>query len=527
MTFNVGVTGHRQLSAASRPAVTAAVARVLALVKEAISKTKEKPDLGLAPFSADELVRLRVLSPLAAGADQIVAEAGLDLGYTLQCALPFERVQYTASFRDGHEAALESYWRLLDRAESVLEIDGNYDIARESAYQAVGRVVLTYSDILIAIWDGQREKGDGGTAQVVRQAYAQGISIVWINPTRENEVGWYDGYDEEGGQALCRPIREFSGLHDAQSLGDVIDRVYAPPRLATSEGHVPPETSPEESVRTYFQECRVKLQSKIARRCFGRLWPWFYRILSPSAGLAEYHAPTGPVAEYYQAADDLARHYGNMYRSSFLANYVLASLAVFVAMLGPLLQQVPLLQRLFGPGSEWQEWTVWSCTVIELLLLWAIYENYRRWRIHRWHDKFTNYRMLAEQLRHLEFVVPLGVVPSARAFGHDPDDPSEHWTTWHVRNVIRSVGILPGNLNDGNYRGAIREAMRDKWIKEQRDYHYGNAERCKKLEHKLHGVVIFLFVITCAACLLHLFGAVVPLLRPSCPCFRPFVGRRY
>jgi hypothetical protein len=495
MAFNVGVTGHRKLSVANRPALTETISRILVQIKQSLSDAKGKPALGLVPFSAEEPVRLRVVSPIAAGADQIVAEAGLDLGYTLHCPLPFERARYADSFHDCDKPALEGYWQLLDRAERVLELNGDYDNAPDLAYQVGGRVVLTYSDILIAIWDGQREKGTGGTAQIVREAYARGLPVVWINPTRENEVGWYD---EEGGQVVCRPIREFGGLLNTQSLGDVIDRAYTPPKSVAPEGPGQPEMSPEESVQTYFRERRVQLRSRIVMRYLSRLWPTFYRSLSPPVGSVEYHPPTGPAVEHYQVADDLAQHYGNMYRSSFLANYLLGAAAVLMAMLGPVLQQF------FSEGSEWREWAARSCTILELLSLSVIYVNFRLARTNRWHDKLTDYRMLAEQLRHLEFVMPLGLLPSARAFGHDPDHPDEHWTTWHVRNLVHQVGILPGDLNDGRYRGAIEGAIRDNWIKEQRDYHRGNAARCNNLEHKLHGFAIVLFFLTVAACIGHL-----------------------
>jgi len=151
MTFNVGVTGHRHLAAANRSALVDAVGRILILIKQALAGAKGKPDLGLATFSAEEPVRLRIVSSLAAGADQIVAAAGLELGYVLHCPLPFQRDQYALSFHDCAPQDAGDYRRLLDRAERVLELAGDYEKEPELAYLASGRVVVTYSDNLIAI----------------------------------------------------------------------------------------------------------------------------------------------------------------------------------------------------------------------------------------------------------------------------------------------------------------------------------------------------------------------------------------
>jgi hypothetical protein len=250
--------------------------------------------------------------------------------------------------------------------------------------------------------------------------------------------------------------------------------------------------SSKESLQCYFQELGLNYRSKFVVLP-SWLWKKFYGYLAPQVS-SSYDPPGGPASEHYLVADELANHYGNIYRSSFLANYLLAATAVFLAMLGPLVEN-------WGLGTR----AVRCCTIFELLTLLIIYVNFHFARKIRWHDKFTDYRMLAEQLRHLEFVVPLGFVPSVQAFvGHDPDRPNEHWTTWHVRNLVRQLGIVTGNLNSTEYRGTLETTIRDKWIKNQIDYHLGNADRCEILERKLHGFAIVLFWCTVAACIGHL-----------------------
>ncbi len=79
----VAVTGHRDLVAAEVPQIRQ---RVQDLLK---SLAAQYPDR-----------RLRVMSPLAEGADQLVAEVALDLGLELTVPLPMPKHLY-AGLRDS------------------------------------------------------------------------------------------------------------------------------------------------------------------------------------------------------------------------------------------------------------------------------------------------------------------------------------------------------------------------------------------------------------------------------------------
>src|SRR5262249_20712392 len=123
---------------------------------------------------------LRLYSPLAAGADQLAAAAALELGMGLQCPLPFLRDEYEKDFCDD-QAGLEAFAKLLARAERVFQLDGAPG-QRDEAYLEVGRLIIRHSDVLLAIWNGKPPAGPGGTAQIVAEAHAQGVPVIWINP---------------------------------------------------------------------------------------------------------------------------------------------------------------------------------------------------------------------------------------------------------------------------------------------------------------------------------------------------------
>jgi hypothetical protein len=161
----VGVTGHRpdRLKDAGRDALHASVRRVLTALAETV------------PGEAHRLV-----SPLAEGSDRILAEEAAALGWALYSPLPFPRADYEKDFKTA--ASRREFDELLSRAARVHELDGKRDTSsgRESAYTAVGRVVLDVSEVLVAIWDGLGEHGEGGTAQVVREARERGLPTIWI-----------------------------------------------------------------------------------------------------------------------------------------------------------------------------------------------------------------------------------------------------------------------------------------------------------------------------------------------------------
>src|ERR1700679_822985 len=174
LVVQIGVTGHRpnRLSpdvAAALPAQCDQILRAIA----ALAFRAHDPLL-----HSVEPPLLRILSPLAEGADRIVANAGLSLGADLQCPIPFHEEEYCRDF--STESSRDEFRALLAKASAVFQIDGARD-AESLAYERVGRLVLEQSDFLIAIWNGEPAAGRGGTAQIVEEALTQNIPVIWLH----------------------------------------------------------------------------------------------------------------------------------------------------------------------------------------------------------------------------------------------------------------------------------------------------------------------------------------------------------
>lgn len=153
----IGVTGHR---------ILAELDRVGAGVGEALRRIDEVfPGQGWT-----------VISPLAEGADRLVAEQALSRpSARLVVPLPLPRLDYMTDFQSAESRA--EFLRLLERADQVIELP---PAATRSQYDAAGSYVLDNCDVLVAVWDGKGSQGDGGTAAIVERARRRGLPIAWV-----------------------------------------------------------------------------------------------------------------------------------------------------------------------------------------------------------------------------------------------------------------------------------------------------------------------------------------------------------
>lgn len=131
---------------------------------------------------------LTVFSPLAAGADRLVARQLLKTEASrLIAVLPYAQEEYIHDFETGedersahHDEDLRGeleYW-LTNRAMEIIEMPPAP--TRRAAYQKAGRFIVEHSDILIVVWDGNRDPGSSTTAWTVARAEALHIPICHI-----------------------------------------------------------------------------------------------------------------------------------------------------------------------------------------------------------------------------------------------------------------------------------------------------------------------------------------------------------
>ncbi len=155
----VAVTGHRDLVPDEIPGIRSRVREFLSDLQSSYANRT-----------------VSVMSPLAEGADQLVAEVALELGIPLRVPLPMPKRLYLQDFTS--QESRERFDRLCAAATDVFELPitpGNTaeSVAGNGAnrarqYAQVGVFMCAHCHVLLALWDGKDSDQLGGTSQVVR-----------------------------------------------------------------------------------------------------------------------------------------------------------------------------------------------------------------------------------------------------------------------------------------------------------------------------------------------------------------------
>jgi hypothetical protein len=254
LALRIGITGAISLDAKRVENLSEQLRKVLGLVKEKmwdLAKELADEEEGAAVYAGAEkgkldAPKLRLLSPLARGADRLAAEAALELGgYELFVPMPFAKEEYEEDFKCSDETEepkepefskdpdLDQFRRLLKLAGKVnwLALDG--DRAEENrAHESVGGFVVRNCDILIAIWDGDcKGGGRGGTAEIVRYAARNGVPVWWINATKECEPVWIENIQDLRDLCCDRPLPEKKCKEESKELlNSYLEDQIRPPR---------------------------------------------------------------------------------------------------------------------------------------------------------------------------------------------------------------------------------------------------------------------------------------------------------
>jgi hypothetical protein len=156
LSLCVAVTAHRDLVASEVPAIESRLERLFQ------DLAAEFPDLPLL-----------LLTPLAAGGDQLAARVAQRLGIPFAAVLPMEQSEYEKDFVDA--GSLSAFRSLLDQAAWVTCLPGvsgaappHDDANRAIQYAQLGVFLSNHCQILLALWDGRAGDRLGGTGQVVR-----------------------------------------------------------------------------------------------------------------------------------------------------------------------------------------------------------------------------------------------------------------------------------------------------------------------------------------------------------------------
>lgn len=142
--------------------------------------------VGFARFGLGAIAPTKVISGVALGWDQAVAQAAIDLGIPFVAAVPHA----TQHWRWPGESK-RRYLDLLNKAAEVVnvwELPGYQTEEIEDSYRARNRWMVDNAELILACWDGS----PGGTAHCIRYASMKNVPFVngyagWAHYRESNE----------------------------------------------------------------------------------------------------------------------------------------------------------------------------------------------------------------------------------------------------------------------------------------------------------------------------------------------------
>ena len=498
LAIRLGVTGHRKsrLGPEHIERINNQVQWVLDCANACLKKSHHQYRN---EYSTDEPLRYFV-SALADGADTLAANCALSNNWRLLAPLPFSKEIYQTDF-SPHDR--EEFETLIAKAHAIAELDGlrSGEFQEERAYLQAGLVTLDQSDILIAIWDGEEARGVGGTAMIKEEALRAGRPVIWINAVSDEPPRFLTA---EGGETL---ITE-------HAISDAIDSIVAPPSAAEIEhAFSDKNTHARQAYHEYASERAHKANYgifyQILEKAFALKWPFRVSpfnhnpekqiIAARKSTLAQKLAASQTdqnvfndiIIPRFEWADHLAIHYGNLYRSSYYFNYTFAAIAVFLAL-------IDLVAKDYGIGSK----VVWIS--IEVSLICMILMVTTAGKRGRWHEKWIDYRQLAEELRQSRlYFLTLGSQTQHDDLTTGEGAESAGWISWYMTATQREYGMTSGAF-DADATRLIARTVLEEELRPQVAYHGRKADSHHSMEHRLHHIGEYAFGATLIVCLFYL-----------------------
>lgn len=476
-SLTVGVTGHRpnKLGSSSEAVIYDHIASLLESLKIiADSVASEVAEL----FSNQE-IRISMISALAEGADRIAAQAALDHGYSLEVVLPFSREEYLLDFTES--VSQQQFRTFLEKSDSILELPGQRDDPSR-AYELSGHVMLDHVAVLIAIWDGKRADGRGGTYQIIEEAARRGVAVIVV--------------DASGNEAPKLRWKELDNLPRLGTLFHDLKEVdaYLHLEIAARKILLGPmsnsETADDEAKRlcVYYRENRRKWHWRPE-------WNWLmtsaavrasrlsdHIVISPEAATAKlppsFNKTSDQLRRAFGWADSIASYYSQLFRSAFITNFLFAGLSVFIV----------AISLFFQKSLHLLEDYKWVFVLAEVVLITSVIVNTRFGRRTNWQQKWLESRELAERLRIDLAMEAVGIRPYINT------GIVTVWTAWYERAILRGNGLPSLKLTVDDIKDA-RNGLCD-LLEDQCSYHSVTAKRMAAMEKRLESFGEILFYCT-------------------------------
>ena len=402
------------------------------IVDDVLKRLRDSLTAAAGPFSecfqnkVDQTPVCRLITQLAAGADQFVAQRALKLGYRLECPLPIALDRYAQDLQRNPGADEHPASELVRLAASarVLEMDGEEEPSglrlTTRSYGNAALTLLDHADILLALVQSDAPSVVGGTRWLTEEADRRGMPVVEI--TLENLAR---SHLRLGRTAL----RSETPLQDREWAQELVNSLVLPPPGAV---HFPPSGGFERRFRRLVKANEFE-------------WPpnWVHteKVTTKNTRVKAW---IHDIRSAYFTFWHWTEHRANTYRDLYQGAYLSVSLLGLIALVGAL---AGALHPPFSVAGKWVE----LGALAALLLIWRA-AHHRKWR-----QRWLSYRSLEQQISHAAVLDLVGrTIPSISSPTLSEFQKQGVWADWYLRSVLRQASLPQGGLDQKSMEEAGR-----------------------------------------------------------------------
>jgi hypothetical protein len=461
----VGITGHRDLGA-NAPAIAATLDTLFATLSRAVRAAGQNEFFS----KAEPLVRAVTMA--AEGADLLGAQAAEHAGSAVVCVLPFPFEEYQ---RDFSPPARDIARAILERADAQFVLPGSPAEGARS-YERANEIILANIDVLVAVWNEKRANGRAGTGEMVQSAVSQRIPVILITPSDPAQPKLLAATDDD---ELERPIAlDLARKPLDPDLSLFVSQVLSPPRRRTARQGLLDFLAERTDYRTIRFEYQFLLKLfGVSGKAWARKSDVHLHARDPVTPSNDRHAhdlamPDDELLRDINLIDGLANYYARLYRSSTASESILTIAAAFISaaaiILYPSVAGVSILVQMAVNGL-------------------VIFDSKAR-ATQRWQERWFDYRVMAERLRCLRFLHPLGLGPAR--VPSPPRHKQESWVDWYRRRYERAFAPPRGTIQADDIARFGRQLV-DTEIPGQLRYHHANFRQLGLLDRRLAAAARF------------------------------------
>ncbi len=192
--ITIGVTGHRKIKAEGLNTIKDIVEQKL---KNIQAEYNQKSVL-----KNTKSINFAIASCLSEGTDRFVAKIGLEQKMELHVFLPFTWESELHGYDLAEQEKEQSKKELMEfknkcqscfifgqKEEKEHDKDNKNEDERKEIrhkiYLEAGLAMLKKSDIIIALWNGEEQKDQGSTYDIIQRAILQNKPVYWVKVEKE------------------------------------------------------------------------------------------------------------------------------------------------------------------------------------------------------------------------------------------------------------------------------------------------------------------------------------------------------